>query len=181
MDFRLAESEETLRRQVCHWLTRELGTDHTSDPAPMPPGYMPARDFERRRGERGWLALSWPREYVGGGRPVIEQFIVEEEVALHGGPASDAIARVIVAPILLAAGSADQKRRYLPRLARGEITFCLGYSEPEAGSDLASLQTRADREGDDYVINGRKVFTSGAESSEYCWLAAPTDADAPKP
>ncbi len=180
MNFCFSETEERLRREVCDWLQRELGSDHTSDPVPMPPGYMPARDFERKLGERGWLALSWPVEYGGDGRPVIEQFIVEEEVALHGGPASDAIARVIVAPILMASGNEEQKRRYLPRLARGEITFCLGYTEPESGSDLASLQTRAVREGDDYVINGRKVFTSGAESSEYCWLAARTHPDTPK-
>ncbi len=180
MEFRLSESEERLRREVCEFLTSELSTSHTSDPAPMPPGYMPARDFELKLGQRGWLALSWPVEYGGGGRPVMEQFIVEEEVALHGGPASDAIARVIVAPILQAAGSEDQKRRYLPRLARGEISFCLGYTEPESGSDLASLRTNAIREGDDYVINGRKVFTSGAESSEYCWLAARTDNETPK-
>ncbi len=180
MEFRLSESEEHLRQQVCQFLTRELGTTHDSDPEPMPPTYLPDRDFERKLGEKGWLALSWPVEYGGGGRPIIEQFIVEEEVALHGGPASDAIARVIVAPILLAAGNEDQKRRYLPRLAGGEISFCLGYSEPESGSDLASLQTRAVREGDDYVINGRKVFTSGAESSEYCWLAARTSTDTAK-
>ncbi len=180
MDFRLSATEEELRREVCEFLTRELGTTHNSDPAPMPPGYMPARDFELKLGAKGWLALSWPVEHGGGGRPVQEQFIVEEEVALHGGPASDAIARVIVAPIMQAAGSEDQKKRYLPQLARGEITFCLGYTEPESGSDLASLQTRAVREGDDYVINGRKVFTSGASSSEYCWLAARTQSDSPK-
>jgi alkylation response protein AidB-like acyl-CoA dehydrogenase len=180
MDFRLSESEERLRTEVCRFLTEELGTTHTSEPRPMPPGYMPARDFERKLGERGWLALSWPPEYGGSGRPVAEQFIVEEEVALHGGPASDAIARVIVAPILMARGSEEQKRRYLPRLARGEITFCLGYTEPEAGSDLASLQTRAVADGDDYVISGRKIFTSGADDSDYCWLAARTDPDAPK-
>ncbi|TET96381.1 MAG: acyl-CoA dehydrogenase [Dehalococcoidia bacterium] len=180
MNFRLTESQERLRAEACRFLTEELGTTHTSEPRPMPPGYMPARDFERKLGERGWLALSWPPEYGGGGRPVTEQFIVEEEVALHGGPASDAIARVIVAPILMAKGSEEQKRRYLPRLARGEITFCLGYTEPEAGSALASLQTRAIADGDDYVISGRKVFTSGADDSDYCWLAARTDADAPK-
>lgn len=146
----------------------------------MPPGYMPAREFELKLGARGWLGISWPPEYGGAGRPVSEQFIVEEEIALHGGPASDAIARIIVAPILLAAGNEAQKREYLPRLARGEITFCLGYTEPESGSDLASLQTRAVREGDDYVINGRKLYTSGAESSEYCWLAARTDPDSTK-
>jgi len=180
MNFRLSESEERLRAEVCRFLTEELGTTHTSEPRPMPPGYMPAHDFERKLGERGWLALSWPPEYGGGGRPVAEQFIAEEEVALHGGPASDAIARVIVAPILMARGSEEQKRRYLPRLARGEITFCLGYTEPEAGSDLASLQTRAIADGDDYVISGRKVFTSGADDSDYCWLAAHTDPAAPK-
>ena len=180
MEFRLSQSEERLRGEVCDFLAGELGTTHSSDPAPMPPGYMPAREFELKLGQRGWLALSWPQEYGGGGRPIAEQFVVEEEVALHGGPASDAIARVIVAPILQAAGSEDQKRRYLPRLARGEITFCLGYTEPESGSDLASLRTNAVREGDDYVINGRKVFTSGAESSEYCWLAARTDSETPK-
>jgi len=180
MDFRLQSHEERLRNEVCDFLTAELGGGHSADPSPMPPGYMPAREFELKLGARGWLGISWPVEYGGGGRPVSEQFIVEEEIALHGGPASDAIARIIVAPILLAAGSEAQKREYLPRLARGEITFCLGYTEPESGSDLASLQTRAVREGDDYVINGRKVFTSGAESSEYCWLAARTDTESTK-
>jgi alkylation response protein AidB-like acyl-CoA dehydrogenase len=180
MDFRLQPQEERLRTEVCEFLTAELGTRHESDPAPMPPGYMPAREFELKLGAKGWLGLSWPVEYGGGGRPVGEQFIIEEEIALHGGPASDAIARIIVAPIMLAAGSEAQKREYLPRLARGEITFCLGYTEPESGSDLASLETRAVREGDDYVINGRKLYTSGAESSEYCWLAARTDSDSTK-
>ena len=180
MDFRLQPHEESLRTEVCEFLTAELHTGHEADPAPMPPGYMPARDFELKLGARGWLGLSWPVEYGGGGRPVAEQFIVEEEIALHGGPASDAIARIIVAPIMLAAGSEAQKREYLPRLARGEITFCLGYTEPESGSDLASLETRAVREGDDYVITGRKLYTSGADSSEYCWLAARTDSDSTK-
>ena len=180
MNFRLSDSEERLRAEVCEFLAAELGTDHASDPEPMPPGYMPARDFERKLGAKGWLGLSWPREYGGGGQPVSRQFIVEEEVALHGGLASEAIARIIVAPILLLKGSEEQKRRFLPGLARGEITFCLGYTEPESGSDLASLQTRAVADGDDYVINGRKVYTSGASQSDFCWLAARTDADTPK-
>jgi alkylation response protein AidB-like acyl-CoA dehydrogenase len=180
MDFRLSDEQGRLRGEVCEFLTQELGTTHLSDPRPMPSTYLPDREFEMKLGERGWLALSWPEEYGGGGRPVAEQFIVEEEVARHGGPASDAIARVIVAPLLLLRGSEDQKRRYLPRLARGEITFCLGYTESESGSDLASLQTRADADGDDYVINGRKLYSSGAERSEYCWLAARTDPGATK-
>jgi alkylation response protein AidB-like acyl-CoA dehydrogenase len=141
---------------------------------------MPDREFELKLGARGWLALSWPVEYGGGGRPIAEQFIVEEEIALHGGTASDALGRVIVGPALLFAGNEEQKQAYLPGMARGELTFCLGYTEPEAGSDFASLQTRAVRDGDDYVINGRKIYTSGAESSEYCWLAARTSSDTAK-
>jgi alkylation response protein AidB-like acyl-CoA dehydrogenase len=141
---------------------------------------MPAREFELKLGARGWLARSWPVEYGGGGRPISEQFIIEEEIALHGGPASDALSRCIIAPMIEEAGNDYQKQRYLPQLARGEITICLGYTEPEAGSDFASLKTTAIRDGDDYVVNGRKVYTSGAESSEYCWLAARTDSESPK-
>lgn len=180
MDFRLNETEARLKREVCEFLTKELGTTHGSDPAPMPPGYMPAREFEKKLGARGWLSLSWPVEYGGGGRPISEQFIVEEEAALHGGPASDALSRCIIAPMIERAGNEYQKQRYLPPLARGEITLCLGYTEPEAGSDFASLKTTAVRDGDDYVVNGRKIYTSGAESSEYCWLAARTDSVSPK-
>jgi 3-oxocholest-4-en-26-oyl-CoA dehydrogenase alpha subunit len=180
MDFRLRPHEERLRAEVCEFLSAELGTRHDSDPAPMPPGYMPAREFELKLGSKGWLGLSWPVEYGGGGRPVSEQFIAEKEIALHGGDASDALTRCIIAPMIIASASEDQKRRYLPGMARGAITACLGYSEPGAGSDFASLQTRAVRDGDDYIINGRKIWTSGAESSEYCWLAARTDGEGTK-
>jgi alkylation response protein AidB-like acyl-CoA dehydrogenase len=180
MDFRLSPEEEALRTEVCDWLTNELGTTHDSDPVPMPPGYMPDRAFELKMGENGWLAISWPEEYGGRGRPIGEQFIVEKEIALHGGNASDALTRCIIAPMILAAANDDQKRRYLPGMARGAITACLGYSEPGSGSDFASLQTKAERDGDDYIINGRKIWTSGAESSEYCWLAARTDSEGTK-
>jgi len=180
MDFRLSPTEEALRKEVCEWLTNELGTTHDSDPVPMPPGYMPDRKFELKMGETGWLAISWPEEYGGRGRPIGEQFIVEKEIALHGGNASDALTRDIIAPMIIAAANEDQKRRYLPGMARGAITACLGYSEPASGSDFASLQTKAERDGDDYIINGRKIWTSGAESSEYCWLAARTEGSGTK-
>ena len=180
MDFRLPPHEERLRQEVCDFLSAELGTTHNSDPAPMPPGYMPDRGFELKMGATGWLAISWPPEYGGRGRPIRAQFIVEKEIALHGGNASDALTRCIIAPMIIAAANQDQKRRYLPGMARGGITACLGYSEPGSGSDFASLQTRAVRDGDDYVINGRKIWTSGAESSEYCWLATRTDGEGTK-
>jgi 3-oxocholest-4-en-26-oyl-CoA dehydrogenase alpha subunit len=180
MDFRPPPHEASLRQEVCDFLFAELGTTHESDPEPMPPGYMPDRRFELKMGATGWLAISWPPEYGGQGRPIREQFIVEKEIALHGGNASDALTRCIIAPMIIAAANEDQKRRYLPGMALGAITACLGYSEPGAGSDFASLQTRAVRDGDDYVINGRKIWTSGAESSEYCWLAARTDGEGTK-
>jgi len=180
MHFRLKPHEEALRRDVCEFLRGELGTGHDSEPTPMPPGYMPARNFELKLGAKGWLGISWPPEYGGRGRPIREQFVVEKEMALHGGNASDALTRCIIAPMIIAAANEDQKRRYLPGMARGAINACLGYSEPAAGSDFASLQTRAVRDGDDYVINGRKIWTSGAETSEYCWLAARTDGEGTK-
>jgi alkylation response protein AidB-like acyl-CoA dehydrogenase len=180
MDFSISPEDEALRKEVHDWLKEELGTDHDSPPEPMPPGYMPDREFERKLGAKGWLGISWPEEYGGGGRPIKDQFLVEKEIALHGGNASDALTRDIIAPMIIAAANDDQKRRYLPAMARGELTACLGYSEPESGSDFASLQTRAVRDGDDYVINGRKIWTSGAESSEYCWLAARTDNEGTK-
>src|SRR3989304_4803136 len=99
MNFRLSDSEERLRTEVCEFLAAELGTTHASDPQPMPPGYMPARDFELKLGAKGWLALSWPTEYGGGGRPVREQFIVGGGGAPPGGPPRDATAPGHGAPI----------------------------------------------------------------------------------
>ena len=180
MDFRLTPEEQVLQREACEWLSAELGTTHESPPRAMAPAYMPAREFELKVGAKGWLALSWPEEYGGGGRPLGEQFLVEKEIALHGGPATEVFTRLIIPTLIMHAGTEEQKRRYLPPMARGETTFCLGYSEPESGSDLASLDTLAVREGDDYVINGRKIWTSGAESSDYCWLAVRTQADVAK-
>jgi len=180
MDFRLSPAQRALKEEVCRWLAQETGASHDTDPVPVPPGYLHHRDLERKMGERGWLAVSWPPEYGGQGRPVLDQFLVEEEMALHGAPASDALGRTIIAPMIMAFGSEEQKRRHLPAMARGEEVWCLGYTEPEAGSDLASAQTRAEAHGDVYRIYGRKVYTSGAEDADYCLLVARTDPDAPK-
>ncbi len=180
MDFRLTPQQESLRREVCRFLTETLGADHDSDPVPLPPGYLHHKEFERRLGERGWLSLNWPPEYGGAGRPTFDQFLVEEEIGLHGGPASDALGRVIAAPIILAFGSEEQKREFLPPMARGELAWCLGYTEPEAGSDLAAAQTLARPDGDCYVLSGRKLYSSGAESADFCLLVARTDPTAPR-
>jgi alkylation response protein AidB-like acyl-CoA dehydrogenase len=178
MDFSFSEAEEELRQRVRRFLAEEGFAGDA--PHPIPPSYMPGGEFERKAGATGWLALSWPVEYGGGGRSAMEQAVVDEELAYCGYPGAASIGRAIVAPAIMAFGSEEQKREFVPRLARGEISFCLGYSEPESGSDLVSLRTRAVLDGDEYVINGRKVWTSGADKSNYCWLLAQTDTEAPK-
>jgi alkylation response protein AidB-like acyl-CoA dehydrogenase len=143
---------------------------------PRAPDY---RAVCKRLGDDGWLGIGWPTEYGGQGRGPMEQliFFTEAERARIPMPV---IALNTVGPTLMRFGSEEQKDFYLPRILAGEIDFAVGYSEPEAGTDLASMRTRAVREGDDYIVNGNKVFTSGAEDAEYVWLAVRTNPDVPK-
>ncbi|HET6952604.1 MAG TPA: acyl-CoA dehydrogenase family protein [Acidimicrobiales bacterium] len=124
-------------------------------------------------GADGWLGIGWPTEYGGQGRGPIDQFIFFDESMRAGAPVP-MLTINSVAPTIMGFGSEDQKRRFLPGILRGEIHFCIGYSEPGAGTDLASLRTRAVRDGDDYVITGQKMWTSLASDADYCWLAART-------
>jgi 3-oxocholest-4-en-26-oyl-CoA dehydrogenase alpha subunit len=133
----------------------------------------------RRMGADGWLGIGWPREYGGQGRSVIDQFIFSDEVQRVGFPLPFLTINS-VGPTIMRYGSAAQKAAFLPRILRGEVLFAIGYSEPSAGTDLAALRTRAVRDGDSYVINGSKVFTSLADFSDYVWLAARTDPEAKK-
>lgn len=134
-----------------------------------------AREFSRKLGARGWLAPAWPIEYGGMGRTAIEQFILHEELAYHRAPAAGRLFTLgIAGPAILAHGTEDQKRRLLPRMAAGELWFCQGFSERDAGSDLASLQTRAVLDGDSYVITGHKIWTSNAHAADVMLLLART-------
>jgi 3-oxocholest-4-en-26-oyl-CoA dehydrogenase alpha subunit len=135
--------------------------------------------YIRRMGEDGWLGLGWPIEYGGQGRGPIDQMIFVEESHWAGVPLP-LLTLNSVGPTLMALGTAEQKRRILPGIVRGEIHFSIGYTEPSAGTDLASLKTQAVRDGDEYVINGQKIFTSAIQYADYVWLAARTDPDAPK-
>ena len=137
------------------------------------------RSVVRQMGRDGWLGIGWPKEYGGQGRSDIEQFIFFDESMRSGAPVPMLTINT-VGPTLYRNGTDEQKEFFLPRILKGEIHFCIGYTEPEAGTDLASLSTRADRDGDEYVINGQKVFTSLASDSDYIWLATRTDADAAK-
>ena len=137
------------------------------------------RELVARLGADGWLGIGWPTEFGGQGRGPIEQYIFFDEARRAGAPIP-VVTLNTVGPTLMDFGSDEQKQRYLPAILRGEIHFAIGYTEPGAGTDLASLQTRAVRDGDQWVINGQKVFTTGAHDADYIWLAARTDPDAPK-
>jgi alkylation response protein AidB-like acyl-CoA dehydrogenase len=132
-----------------------------------------------KMGADGWLGIGWPKEYGGQGRTPIEQMIFADEVQSAGYPLPFLTLNT-VGPTLAAYGSEALKREFLPRILAGRCHFSIGYSEPGAGTDLASLKTRAVRDGDEWVINGQKVFTSLADFADYIWLAARTDPDAPK-
>ncbi|MDQ1395366.1 MAG: 3-oxocholest-4-en-26-oyl-CoA dehydrogenase alpha subunit [Acidimicrobiaceae bacterium] len=137
------------------------------------------RSLVRRMGADGWLGIGWPKEYGGQGRPPTDQYIFFDEVQRASAP-FPFVTLNTVGPTLMLYGSQEQKDRFLPGILRGEVNFAIGYTEPEAGTDLASLRTRAVRDGDEYVITGSKIFTSGANQADYIWLACRTDVDAPK-
>ncbi|HEU5306706.1 MAG TPA: acyl-CoA dehydrogenase family protein [Acidimicrobiia bacterium] len=127
----------------------------------------------------GWAGIGWPKEYGGQGRSAIEQFIFFDESMRAGAPVP-MLTLNSVGPTIMAFGTDEQKADYLPRILSGDIHFCIGYSEPGAGTDLASLKTRAVRDGESYVINGQKMWTSLSSDADYCWLAVRTDPDAAK-
>ncbi len=135
--------------------------------------------YIRRMGGDGWLGLGWPVEFGGQGRGAMDQMIFVEESHWAGVPLP-LLTLNSVGPTLMALGTTEQKERILPGILRGEVHFSIGYTEPSAGTDLASLQTRAVRDGDEYVINGQKIYTSAIQYADYVWLAARTDPDAPK-
>jgi len=137
------------------------------------------RELVRQMGRDGWLGIGWPTEFGGQGRSPLEQYLLYDEANAAGVP-MPLVTLNTVGPTLMAFGSDEQKAFFLPRILAGELHFAIGYSEPGAGTDLASLRTCAERDGDEYVINGAKVFTTGAHDADWIWLACRTDPDAPK-
>jgi alkylation response protein AidB-like acyl-CoA dehydrogenase len=137
------------------------------------------RQVVRTIGKDGWLGIGWPEEVGGQGRPATDQFIFFDETRRAGAPFPFVTVNT-VGPTLMRYGTEKQKQFFLPGILAGELNFAIGYTEPEAGTDLASLRTRAVRDGDEYVVNGAKIFTSGADMADYVWLAVRTDPDVPK-
>jgi alkylation response protein AidB-like acyl-CoA dehydrogenase len=139
------------------------------------------RDFTHALAERGWLGVSWPRVWGGQERGAFEQLAFVEEMEYANAPTrAHGMAVSIVGPALMTHGSDAQRQRHLPAILRGDLCVCLGYSEPDAGSDLASLRTRARRDGDDWIIDGAKLYTTMADVADVCWLAARSEPDAGK-
>ena len=170
------EAQQALRRELRAYLAslmtpaaRAATRNRESGPA--------FRALLRRMGADGWLTPGWPQEYGGRGLDPLAQKIVLEELWLAEAPFPFVTVNTI-GPALIRRGSEAQKREILPRIASGELNFAVGYTEPQAGTDLAALRTRAVRDGDHFIINGQKVFTSGAEGADFIWLAARTDANA---
>ena len=199
MDFRDSPEDAAFRQEVRDFLTGELakGLGEASGPASAAGDdrrrggpsaslrtgsdrYGVYRDWMKKLAARGWIAPAWPREYGGAGLTIMQQFIFNEEMARARAPRPGGIGVGFAGPTIIVYGSEEQKREHLPGILSGDVVWCQGFSEPGAGSDLASLQTRAVHDGDDYIINGQKIWTSGAQFAQRMILLARSDPDAPK-
>ncbi len=187
MDFQDTPEQAAFREEVRTFIENERPREYDPDKGMQGGEERAPRDapwFKRWQGklsERGWIAPAWPKEYGGASLGVMEQFIMNEEFAEARMPPSSIGNGVsMLGPTIIAHGTEAQQEEHLGRMLRGEVIWCQGYSEPGSGSDLASLQTRAIRDGDDYVINGQKIWTSGAHYSDWIFMLARTDPDAPK-
>ncbi|MGH7804928.1 MAG: acyl-CoA dehydrogenase family protein, partial [Candidatus Binatia bacterium] len=186
MEFRLNDEEESFRRELSDWLDRNLpagrGTPALRKPATMDEEVALARAWQKKLYDGGWAGVSWPKEYGGRGATLIQQLLYNEELARHRAPSSITLGVGIplVGPTIIHHGTAEQKTVHLPRILSGEHMWCQGFSEPNSGSDLASLKTRGELVGDHLVVNGQKIWTSYARYAEWCILLVRTDTNGPK-
>ena len=159
MDFLFSQEDEAFRRETADFVERELPWDWRTEvvDSEEPEDAVLVMQFKKKLADRGWLTMAWSEEYGGQGAPHLQQMVFNEEMAYRGVPASDA-GISMVGPILMLYGTEEQKQYFLPRIARAEIEWAQGYSEPDAGSDLASVQTRAEVDGDDFVVSGSKIW-----------------------
>lgn len=178
MIFRPTPEQERLREEVRAFLREDpaVGVGPV-----LEDGWIAGFDraFSRRLGERGWIGMTWPERYGGGGRSYLDRLIVTEELLLAGAPvAAHWFGDRQIGPALLAHGSEEQRRELIPAILAAEVCFCVGMSEPDAGSDLSALTTRATLEADEFAIRGQKIWTSFAAQADYCYLLARTDPEA---
>lgn len=184
MDFRFTEEQEKFRQEVKTFLAEQLPSDWLHGGAPedeTDEWWELTQKFLKALADRGWIALTWPKEYGGLERPTWEDAILGEELAYWRAPAMDYWFRwKMISALLLHFGDDEQKRKHLPGIAKGEVYWTQGFSEPEAGSDLGAVKVRAVDKGDCWVVNGQKIWTSGAHRAHWCFAPMMTDPDAPK-
>ncbi len=178
MDLTFSDSETAFRDELRTWLD---ANDPGTEPAEEAANYAWRRDWQRRLYDGGWAAVHWPSEYGGRGASVTESAIFYEELSRARAPLPANVLGILMGgPTLMAWGTEEQRDRFLTPILSGEEIWCQGFSEPEAGSDLAAVKTRAVKDGADWVVTGQKVWTSGAQYSKWCMLVARTDQDVPK-
>jgi alkylation response protein AidB-like acyl-CoA dehydrogenase len=187
MDFNYSDEAEAFRREFRTWLQanlpprgehREEGSEFGAEDDASWQYHLA---WHKKMHAGGWVGISWPREYGGRGATLEQQVVYGEELGRAHAPALvNMLGISLVGPTLIHWGTEEQKKRYIPRILAADEIWCQGYSEPNSGSDVASLQTRAVEEGDDFVVNGQKVWTSGAHHADWCILLVRTDAEAPK-
>lgn len=185
MDFRYSASEERFRGELRAWLAdhlpRHFGPGELSEEVDPDARFEKMLAWHRAMHAGGWVGIHWPREFGGRGASIMEQVVYAEEMGSVGAPPPiNPIAIMMVGPTLMQWGTDEQKRRFIPTMLSAEEIWCQGYSEPNAGSDLAALQTRAIEDGDDLVVTGQKVWTSLAHRADWCILLCRTDPDARK-
>ncbi|MFN0146849.1 MAG: acyl-CoA dehydrogenase family protein, partial [Dehalococcoidia bacterium] len=186
MKFSYDPDVESFRGEVKQFIANELPPEEERVKRGYEGGFKDNQEeydyvmgFQKKLANRDWLAMAWPKEYGGGGASHMRQLVYNEEMAYNGAPSMN-MGIAWVGPSLMLYGTDEQKERFIPRITGADDWWCTLYSEPGAGSDLAALQTRAVRDGDDYVINGQKIWTSGGHLADWGWMAARTDPDAPK-
>lgn len=179
MDVRFDAETEAFRHQLRSWL--EANVPREPLPTDAAEAFQHRRTWQRKMFEAGWAGMHWPQAYGGRGATVLEQAIFHQELALvNAPPMANELGLMIVGPTLIDHGSEAQKQRYIAKILSAEEIWCQGFSEPNSGSDLASLQTRAVEDGDDFVVNGQKIWTSMAHFADLCILLVRTDPSAPK-
>jgi len=178
VDLTLSPEEEAFRDELRSWLTdNHPGSEPSGDES----GFQFRRDWQRRLYDAGWAGVSWPREYGGRGATLVEQAIFNEELTRARSPSLvNVLGLAMGGPTVIAHGTDEQKERYLQPILSADEIWCQGFSEPDSGSDLASLKTRAVRDGDEWVVTGQKVWTTLAHHAKWCMLVARTDPEAPK-
>jgi len=178
MHIAYTEQQEALQQELQRYFSK-LMTDDVRRQMLAGEGSVIYRDLVRQMGKDGWLGIGWPKEFGGQNRSMLEQLIFSDEATKYGAPVPFLTLNT-VGPTIMEYGTEEQKSFFLPKILDGELHFSIGYSEPDAGTDLAALRTTAVRDGDEYVINGQKMWTSLIEHADYVWLAVRTDADAPR-